>query len=53
MIWLLVRGKITGRTDFVVIDDESLRERPQAVAVGLGKAATIIQGTQLARVENR
>lgn len=44
---------VTGRTDFVVIDDESLRGGSQAVvAVGLWERVPITQGTKLARVGN-
>lgn len=41
---------VTGRTDFVVINDESGRGPPQAVAVGLGERVPLTQGTKLARV---
>lgn len=35
---------VTGRTDFVVIDDESSRGPPQTVAVGLGERVPLIRG---------
>lgn len=36
------------KTDFVVIDDESFREGPQAVAVGLCEMLPFTQWTKLA-----